>query len=122
MLLLISFLLVCLVLFGCEISTNAMCDSCQENLQNNISNIQNNVEWLKDTTHIKMFGKWHIPTSITESIKLYELKCLVYRRGWNFINSKMTIRTISNKDSQNLESQSLLPESGKIKYFKLHKL
>ena len=95
-----------------------MCDSCQEHLQKNISKLQNNVEWAKNATHIRLFGKWHIPTNITEGIKLYELKSLIYRQGWTFINSNMRIRTISNKDTQNLESQSLLPESGKIRYFK----
>ena len=95
-----------------------MCDPCQVNLQNNISNLQNNVDWAKNTTHIRLFGKWRIPTNITESIKLYELKSLVYRQGWNFINSKMRIRTISNKDSPNLERQGLLSESGKIRHSK----
>ena len=110
--LLLSFLLLCLLLFGCEIFTNAMCDSCQENLQKNVSNLQYNVEWAKNTTHVRLFGKWHIPTNITEGIRLYEMKSLVYRQRCNFINSKMRIRTISNKNSQNLETQSLLPESG----------
>ena len=95
-----------------------MCDSCQEHLQKNISKLQNNVEWAKNATHIRLFGKWHIPTNITEGIKLYELKSLIHRQGCNCINSQMRIRSVSNKDSQNLESQSLLPEVGKIKHSK----
>ena len=91
-----------------------MCDSCQENLQNNIHNLQNNVEWAKNATHIRLFGIWHIPNNDIEGIKLYELKSLVHRRGWDRINSKMRVRSMSNKDSQNLESQSPLLETGKI--------
>ena len=89
-----------------------MCDACQEDLQKSISVLQTNIDWVKNTTYIRLFGKWKIPQGATKGIKLYELKSLVHRQGWNTINSKMEIREKGRRGIGNLESQKLLHDSG----------
>ena len=89
-----------------------MCDSCQENLEKNLADLQNNVEWAKHTTHIRILGKWKIPKHITEGMYLYELKAKIHIQGWEFINSKMRIRVNGNKESFLQEEQSHLLTSG----------
>ena len=108
----ILFLILCFVLFGCMVFTNPMCDSCQENIEKNLAELQNNVEWVKHTTHIRILGKWKIPKHITEGMYLYELKAKIHNKGWEFINSKMMIRVSGHKESVLQEEQSHLLTSG----------
>ena len=108
----ILFFILCFLLFCCKVVTNPTCNACLENLQNNISDLQNDVEWAKNSTHIRIFGKWQIPKYISENIWLYEIKSIIHRRGLEFINSKMKITISQLKEYQNPEDQRLLTTPG----------
>ena len=112
MIIVIPFFILCFMLFCCKVVTNQTCDACLENMQNNISDLQNDVEWAKNSTHIRIFGKWQIPKYISENIWLYEIKSTIHRRGLEFINSKMKITISQLKEYQNPEGQRLLTTPG----------